>query len=292
MTGGSKKKRPDWLKISLPFDTSHHKMSDRVKDQIREVELKTVCEEASCPNRNRCWSSGTATFLILGERCTRNCRFCNIQPGKPNPPDPNEPNNTAIAVRALNLKHAVITSVTRDDLVDGGSGQYVKVIHAVKKMNPNTTIEVLIPDFKADQNLIDAVLDSGPDIVNHNVETVPSLYSLVCPQSSYKNSLSVLEYASSRGFLTKSGLLIGLGEKLEEVHELLKNLVNCGVQMVTIGQYLQPSSDNIPVSNYIEPLVFENLKNYALSLGFLSVESAPFVRSSYHAEKSLFHTKK
>ena len=252
---------------------------------LRDLQLHTVCEEATCPNRMECFSKRTATFMILGENCTRNCTFCDVHSGTVLPPDPEEPAHVAEAVRKLGLKHAVITSVTRDDLPDGGAFHFVKVIEAVRKISSGTTIEVLIPDFLGDADALQKVIDAGPEIINHNVETVPSLYPEVRPQADYKRSLELLGRVKQAdpSMITKSGIMLGLGETEVEVVRVLQDLRDVGCDFLTIGQYLSPSKEHHPVIEYVYPETFSRLEKEAYGLGFFAVASAPFVRSSYHA---------
>jgi lipoic acid synthetase len=276
-------RRPEWLKVKAP---GGEKFSN-VKALMRSKSLHTVCEEARCPNISECWNCGTATFMILGDTCSRNCGFCAITPGNPLPPDPDEPRHVAESVSNMKLRHVVITSVTRDDLSDGGAEHWAETIKAVKEMNPGVTVEILIPDFKGNAKLVKLVADAGPDIFNHNVETVPNLYSTVRPQANYKISLGVLEAAKSLGMMTKTGFMVGLGEELEQIKNLMKDLRAIDVDILTIGQYLQPTQKHLPVVRYVHPDEFAEYKKIALEMGFRFVESAPLVRSSYHAERSL-----
>lgn len=259
----------------------------RVKDAVHGARLNTVCEEASCPNLGHCWNQGTATFMIMGENCTRSCGFCDISTARPNLLDPREPEKTAQAVQQLGLQHVVITSVDRDDLKDCGSRHFAAVIRRVRELNPATTIEVLIPDFKGRVENLQRIWDEAPHILNHNVETVPSLFRTICPQSNYQVSLDVLRLSAAAGLLTKSGLILGLGEELDEARQTIRDLADNDCAMLTIGQYLQPSSEHAPLKAYVPLEIFEELKDFALSLGFRHVESGPLVRSSYHAGDSL-----
>ncbi len=278
---------PDWMKVRLPFAVGENDSGQRVRDAVNTSRLLTVCEEAACPNLGHCWSRGTATFLIMGDRCTRRCGFCNIKTAKPFELDPAEPERTARAVLEMRLSHAVITSVDRDDLSDGGSMHFARVIARVKEINPKTTVEVLIPDFKGKEQDLQNIWKARPDIINHNVETVPSLYRDICPQSSYEVSLKTLRLSSRRSFLTKSGIILGMGESIDEVKEVIHDLRQCGVQLLTIGQYLQPTEQHYPLKDYVSQDVFENLADFARASGFLYVESGPLVRSSYHAGEAL-----
>jgi lipoic acid synthetase len=274
-------KRPDWLKVKAPGGDKYAE----IHQMMRSKSLHTVCEEAHCPNIGECWGNGTATFLILGEICTRNCRFCAITTGKPMPPDKNEPQNVAESVKNMKVRHAVITSVNRDDLADGGSTLWAETIRRTREMNPNTTIEVLIPDFMGFKDQLQRVIDERPDILNHNIETVPRLYKTVRPKAKYQQSLDVLLESANQGLRTKSGLMVGVGETLEEVQEVLKDLYAHKVKIVTIGQYLQPTKQHLDVVRFVEPSEFLEYKKFGLKLGFEHVESGPLVRSSYHAEK-------
>jgi len=250
---------------------------------LREQQLHTVCEEARCPNMHECWSKGTATIMILGDSCTRNCHFCNISNSLPTTPDPDEPQRVAATVASLKLRHVVITSVTRDDLPDGGASAFAAVLKAIKASCPGVTTEVLIPDFQGESDSLKLVLDMEPDVLNHNVETVPSLYSQVRPQAIYSRSLQLLERAAGRGHFTKSGMMAGLGETEAEVKGVLDDLHAVGCRFVTIGQYLQPAHKNLPVARYVEPAEFERYADYARKIGFQQVQSGSLVRSSYQA---------
>ena len=275
-------KKPEWLKIRLTSGASFA----ATRQLLGRHSLHTVCRSAMCPNLQECWSRGTATFLLLGNVCTRNCRFCAIgKAASPPAADPCEPENIALAVQSMYLKHAVLTSVTRDDLRDGGAEHWVKTIRAIRSLTPLVTIECLIPDFKGNENALDLVMAEAPDVLNHNIETVPSLYTKVRPQASYTASLLLLQRAKQKhGLVTKSGLMVGMGETAEEVSLSLNDLAFHGCDMVTIGQYLQPSSEHLPVQRYITPEEFEQYRIIADAAGFRHVQSGPFVRSSYHAE--------
>jgi lipoic acid synthetase len=273
---------PAWLrKPETAFVALHE-----IKRELRRLELHTVCESARCPNIHECFRRGTATFMILGDRCTRGCGFCAVPKARhPAPPDPNEPAHVAQMARAMNLRHVVVTSVNRDDLPDGGAGHFAETIRAIRAALPAATIEVLTPDFLGDLDAVMTVLEARPDVFNHNVETVPRLYPRVRPQARYERSLAVLEFAARNGgTLVKSGLMVGLGERCEEVEEVLRDLRRCGVSIVTIGQYLQPTRRNLPVAEYVPPEHFEAYRETGLRLGFRAVFSGPFVRSSYMAE--------
>jgi len=275
-------KKPEWLKIKLTAGASYAS----TRQLLNRQSLNTVCRSALCPNLHECWSRGTATFLLLGNVCTRTCRFCAVgKAAKPPAPDPQEPENIALAIQSMQLKHAVLTSVTRDDLQDGGAEHWVETIRAIRSRNPQATIECLIPDFQGSESALDRVMAESPDILNHNIETVPSLYHNVRPQANYQASLQLLKRAKQQhGLSTKSGIMVGMGETLEEVTTSLNDLTRHGCDMVTIGQYLQPSPEHIPVERYVTPEEFEHLKVIAEAAGFRHVQSAPFVRSSYHAE--------
>jgi lipoic acid synthetase len=243
-----------------------------------------VCQSAACPNRNECWNAGTATFLLLGSVCTRGCRFCNIPAGDPPDADPDEPQRVADAVASMGLSYAVVTSVTRDDLPDGGAGIFADTIRAIRRRNPGCRVEVLIPDFQGSFDALGTVLAASPDVLNHNVETVPSLYPRVRPRADYGRSLQVLTRAAERGFLTKSGLMLGLGEELHEIRKVMTDLRDAGCDLLTLGQYLQPRKDLLPVTRYYHPDEFLTLEQEGREMGFRAVQAGPRVRSSYHAE--------
>ncbi|MBN1543520.1 lipoyl synthase [candidate division KSB1 bacterium] len=276
-----RQRRPPWLKIKLPSGRNFSLVRDLVKGQ----RLHTVCESAHCPNLGECWGRKTATFMILGDVCSRNCRFCAVVHGKPQPLDPQEPERVAEAVHELQLSYVVITSVTRDDLPDGGAGHFAETIRRINQACKNCRVEVLIPDFQGDEASLQTVLDAAPDVLNHNLETVPRLYPVVRPAADYHRSLELLHRAHIRGHITKSGLMLGLGEELIEIHETLRDLRKNGVDLLTLGQYLQPSRNHLPVTRFLAPEEFAELKSLALRLGFLGVESGPLVRSSYHADE-------
>ncbi len=265
----------------MPSLNTYHGVRSLIEDQ----KLHTVCESARCPNRGECWSRGTATLMILGNTCTRRCSFCNIDTGKPTEVDFGEPARAAAAVAQMGLKHAVITSVARDDLKDGGANIWAMTIRAVRRRNPATAIEVLIPDFRGNLDQLDIVLDAGPDILNHNMETVERLQKPILKTASKHITLKVLEHAKSRGFTTKSGLMLGLGEEREEIEAILQDLRKIEVDIMTIGQYLQPTANHAEVDRWVPPEEFEHWKDYGLSIGFKVVESGPLVRSSYHADE-------
>jgi len=278
-------RKPDWLKIKLK---DAEKLTE-VKKMLDRLALHTVCEEANCPNVIECFGRKTATFMILGRICTRNCTFCNVTKGQVETVDAEEPARVAEAVRELNLKHVVITSVTRDDLPDGGAGHFLQVIKKIKELNAQIIIEVLIPDFQGDYSALVKVMEDKPAVLNHNVETVPRLYPAVRPQAQYARSLELLQRAKEidKEIYTKSGIMLGLGEKKEEVIEVMKDLRTVGCDLLTIGQYLAPSPKHHPVVEYIEPIVFEKYKEIGEALGFKYVASGPLVRSSYHADEFL-----
>jgi len=273
--------RPSWLKVKLPLGT---KYAD-VKAIVGAHNLNTVCEDARCPNLGECWNRGTATFMILGEICTRSCGFCAVKTGRPGFLDADEPRRVADAARKMNLRHVVVTSVNRDELEDGGAGIFADTITRLREAIPGVTIEVLIPDFKGEPSALRKLVEVQPDILNHNIETVPRLYSTVRPQAGYSRSLDVLRYYKDQGLTTKSGLMLGIGEKKDEIGVALKDLAAAGVDIVTLGQYLQPTRHHLPVDRWVTPEEFEYWKSFGLRLGFRHVESAPLVRSSYHAEK-------
>ncbi|MEE9218798.1 MAG: lipoyl synthase [Acidobacteriota bacterium] len=273
--------RPAWLRVRLPQGETYL----RLRRLVRRERLHTVCESASCPNIGECWSRGTATFMLLGNTCTRSCGFCDVRTGRPSPPDPHEPERVARAVRSLGLRYAVITSVNRDELEDGGAGHWAETVRWVRRLNPECAVEVLIPDFQGAFEALDRVLDAAPDVLSHNVETVPRLYRRVRPQADYGQSLAVLAHAAGRGFIAKSGLMLGLGERARELRTVLNDLHQHGCSVVTIGQYLRPSAAHLPVERYATPEEFESWRQEALELGLRHVESGPLVRSSYHADR-------
>ena len=276
-----KPKKPSWLKVKLPTGESYKK----VRNLVSEHKLHTICESGNCPNMGECWGAGTATFMILGNICTRSCGFCNVTTGRPLAVDKLEPLKVANSIYLMKIKHAVITSVDRDDLDDGGASIWVDTINAIRKKNPKTTMETLIPDFKGNLNDVFQIVKAAPEVVSHNMETVRRLTKKVRIQARYDRSLQVLKYLYESGIKTKSGIMVGLGENDKEVIETMQDLRNVGVSIMTIGQYLQPSKKHLPVVNFISPEKFEEFKDIGLSLGFRHVESSPLVRSSYHAEK-------
>src|SRR5688500_8619183 len=280
-------KKPDWLKIKLGDPTNQNK----VPNLIEGLNLHTVCQEAKCPNIFECWTDKTATFMLGGDTCTRHCGFCAVNKGKPMELDPLEPTHVAEAVKHLDLKHAVITSVNRDDLPDGGSMHWAETIRRVRETNPDCKVEVLIPDFNGDEAALNTVLDAQPDVLNHNTETIARLYRRVRPDAVYQQSLTLLQRAAARrdrearGMLTKSGIMVGLGETFEEVVELMKDLRSVSCDIMTIGQYLQPHARRLPVERYVTPAEFAQWRDIGMELGFHHVESSPLTRSSYHARE-------
>jgi lipoyl synthase len=275
--------RPDWLKVRIRANETF----DSVNRMINDLSLHTVCQEARCPNIFECWSEGTATFMILGDICTRHCGFCAVGKGKPLALDPDEPRHVGEAVRRLGVKHAVVTSVNRDELPDGGALHFAQTISWIRRLNPATRIEVLIPDFCGNEDALNAVLAAKPDVLNHNTETVPRLYKRVRPDAKYDQSLELLRRAHARKseqpMLTKSGLMAGLGESIHELLETFRDIAAAGCDILTVGQYLAPTPKHIPIEKYYSPDDFDYLKSEALAMGFRYVESGPLVRSSYHA---------
>ncbi len=276
-----KSRKPEWLRAKLPSGKAYA----AVRKVVDDNQLHTVCQSAQCPNMGECWSRGTATVMILGNICTRSCNFCAIQTGRPTELDLGEPARVAEAVAKMNLRHCVITSVTRDELADGGAAVWAATIRAIRNRNPGTAIEVLTPDFKGNLDLIDIVLEAGPDIFNHNVETVERLQKPVRVQAQYHRSLKVLRHAAEQGHVTKSGIMLGLGETEPEIARTLRDMQSAGIKIVTLGQYLQPSSKHLPVDRWVTPEEFDEWKRFGLDIGFEFIESGPMVRSSYHAEE-------
>jgi lipoic acid synthetase len=272
--------RPPWLIVKAPSGANY----EEIRNLVESARLHTVCQSANCPNIGECWGARTATFMILGDICTRNCRFCAVQHGSPLEVDNEEPRRVAQAVAYLQLRHAVITSVTRDDLADGGASVFAETIKLIHETVPNCTVEVLVPDFQGNWSALDSVLDDKPEVLNHNVETVPRLYPQIRPEAIYERSLELLERAKSRT-LTKSGLMVGLGETWQELLETMRDLRSVGCEVLTIGQYLAPSKDHAPISRYYTPEEFQELKQLGTEMGFSHVESGPLVRSSYRAAK-------
>jgi lipoic acid synthetase len=276
-----KRQKPDWLKIKVPSGKEYL----GVKQIVNKHKLHTICTSGNCPNMCDCWERGTATLMILGDICTRSCKFCNVKTGRPGPADHGEPDRVAESVKLMGLKHCVLTSVDRDDLDDGGAGIWAATIRTVKAKNPSTTIEALIPDFQGRKELVQQVIDSGPEVISHNLETVRRLTPEVRSVASYDRSLEVIRMIASSGVRAKSGLMTGLGESREEILETMDDLIRAGCEVLTIGQYLQPSREHLPVQNFTSPEEFESLRVEGLKKGFIHVESQPLVRSSYKAEK-------
>ena len=280
-------RKPEWLKIKLETGENYPK----VKKIVELNKLHTICSSGKCPNIGQCWSIGTATFMISGDICTRSCKFCATKTGVPMPLDENEPQKIANSVNLMKLKHCVITSVDRDDLEDKSANHWAKTIEETRKLNPNTTIEVLTPDFDGDENLLKIVFDAKPDVFGHNMETVKRLSNQTRSRAKYDVSLKVLELATKYGLIAKTGIMVGLGETEEEVVELMKDVRKVGVRLLTIGQYLQPTHKHIPVIEYVTPEQFAKYRERGMSLGFDNVESGPLVRSSYMAEKTFIDAK-
>jgi lipoic acid synthetase len=274
--------KPEWLKVRAPGSENYL----RLKGLMRSLDLHTVCEEANCPNIGECWHHGTATLMILGDTCTRSCGYCNVTHGTPKPPDPAEPVKVATAIQAMGLAHVVVTSVDRDDLADFGASHFANTIRETRERSPSCRIEVLIPDFQGNEAALRVVLDARPDILNHNIETVPRLYRAARPGGRYARALELLDRARTYApqVPTKSGLMVGLGEEWHEVVQTLHDLRDAGCRIVTIGQYLRPSAANLPMARYYAPSEFAELRHLGLEMGFGHVESGPLVRSSYHAE--------
>ena len=280
---GTRLKKPKWLRVKLPTGENYKK----VRNLVSEHNLHTICESGSCPNMGECWGAGTATFMILGNTCTRSCGFCGVATGKPGEVDPFEPAKVAQSVKLMEVKHAVITSVDRDDLKDGGADTWVKTVEMIRKKSPGTTLETLVPDFAGIWDNLDKVINVAPEIVSHNLETVRRLTKEVRIQAKYDRSLEVLRRLKEGGMKTKSGVMLGLGETKEEVLETMDDLVSVGVQILTLGQYLQPTKEHLEVQEFVTPEQFEEYKKIGLEKGFKYVESGALVRSSYHAEKHL-----
>tara|TARA_B100001758_G_C18417002_1_gene621081 strand:- start:6437 stop:7285 length:849 start_codon:yes stop_codon:yes gene_type:complete len=278
-----KNKKPRWLKVKLPTGQAYK----NIRGITKSYNLHTICESGNCPNMGECWGAGTATFMILGNICTRSCGFCNVMTGRPLAVDVNEPKKVAKSVRIMKVKHAVITSVDRDDLKDGGASIWAETINEIRKENPATTMETLIPDFKGKKEDIQKIIDAAPEVVSHNMETVKRLTKKVRIQAKYDRSIQTLKYLTEAGMKAKSGIMLGLGETEDEVIETMHDLKDIGVQIITIGQYLQPSKKHLPVLEYVTPEQFQKYKDLGSSLGFKHVESGPLVRSSYHAERHI-----
>lgn len=281
-------RKPEWLKISIGANERYTETKRIVDSHC----LHTICSSGRCPNMGECWGKGTATFMIGGDICTRCCKFCNTQTGRPLPLDPNEPTHVAESIALMKLSHVVITSVDRDDLPDLGAAHWVRTIQEIKRLNPETTVEVLIPDFQGRKELVAQVIEARPEIISHNMETVKRISPLVRSAARYETSLEVIRQVAASGTTTKSGIMVGLGETPEEVEELMDDLRQAGCQILTIGQYLQPSHKHYPVAEYVTPTQFVSYKEQGLAKGFDQVESAPLVRSSYHAERQIRFYKK
>ena len=279
------KRKPEWLRVKLPVGEDYA----MVRKIVDTHKLHTICESGSCPNMGECWGAGTATFMILGNICTRSCGFCAVATGRPLAVDTEEPRRLAESVKLMGVKHCVITSVDRDDLPDGGSFIWVETIRAVRELNPKTTMETLIPDFQGKWENLQRLIDAAPEIISHNLETVRRLTKQVRVQAKYERSLEVLKRISDAGIRTKSGIMLGLGETSEEVIESMQELKEAGVHILTLGQYLQPTLKHLPVENFIHPDVFQEYKKIGMEMGFRYVESGALVRSSYHAEKHIFN---
>ena len=277
-------KRPDWLKVRLPIGENYR----HVRSVVDDYKLHTICQSGNCPNMGECWGAGTATFMILGNVCTRSCSFCAVKTGRPNEYDTDEPRRVAEAIWLMKVKHAVITSVNRDELKDRGAEIWYETVRAVKQRSPDTTIETLIPDTKANWEALERMISAGQEVVSHNMETVPRLYRLVRPQAKYERSLEQIQRIKNYGKRTKTGIMVGLGETKAEVFQTMDDLVAHGCDIMTIGQYLQPTKMHLAVAEYVHPDVFAEYKAVGLQKGLLYVESGPLVRSSYHAEKHVF----
>ena len=276
-----RRRLPEWFRVPAPGSEGYRAL----KNLMRGLNLHTVCESARCPNIGECWNSGTATFMILGDVCTRSCGFCAVKTGRPESLDTEEPERVAEAVQTMGLRHAVVTSVNRDELPDGGARIFAETIYAIRRLCKHTKVEVLIPDFQGNWRALRVVIDAAPDILNHNVETVPRLYKTMRPQAKYDRSLALLKRAKAmgRGMPTKSGIMVGAGETSDEVRQTIRDIADCKTDILTIGQYLQPSAQHVPVARFYHPDEFLDLKQFALTLGFRHIESGPLVRSSYHA---------
>lgn len=279
------RRRPPWIRVRAPVGETY----ENIRNLMRSKDLHTVCEEAMCPNIGECWGSGTATFLMMGDTCTRSCGFCDIKTGRPKPLDWAEPNRIAQSVRAMNLRHVVITSVNRDDRPDGGAPIFAMVIRRIRQLQPGCSIEVLIPDFKGSETALKIVMDAQPEILNHNVETVKRLFKAVQPQDNYEWAIATLRNAKAMDslVLTKSGIMVGLGETFDEIIETMQDLADINVDILTIGQYLQPGKKHLPIERYYTPEEFDKLREIGLEMGFKWVESGPLVRSSYHADRQV-----
>ena len=279
----AKPRKPEWLKVKIPIGENYKK----VRNLVDTHKLHTICESGNCPNMGECWGYGTATFMILGNVCTRSCSFCAVSTGRPTSLDNDEPRRVAEAIKLMQVKHAVITSVNRDELADKGARIWHETVVAVKELSPSTTIETLIPDTKSDWHALETMISAGQEVVSHNMETVKRMYRKVRPQAKYERSLEQIQRTKDYGKRTKSGIMLGLGETEEEVYEILTDLKNFGCDVVTLGQYLQPTKMHIEVAEFIHPTIFAKYKDYGLSIGIPYVESGPMVRSSYHAERHI-----
>ena len=277
-------KRPDWLKVRLPMGENYR----NVRSIVDEYQLHTICQSGNCPNMGECWGAGTATFMILGNVCTRSCSFCAVKTGRPTEYDTDEPRRVAEAIWLMKVKHAVITSVNRDELKDRGAEIWHQTVRAVKELSPDTTIETLIPDTKANWEALERMISAGQEVVSHNIETVPSLYRKVRPQARYERSLEQIKRTQAYGKRTKTGIMVGLGERPEEVFQVMDDLVAHGCDILTIGQYLQPTKMHLEVAEFIHPDLFAKYREVGLAKGLRYVESGPLVRSSYHAERHVF----
>ncbi len=280
----TKPKKPNWLKVKLPTGENY----TNVRGIVSEHKLHTICQSGNCPNMGECWGAGTATFMILGNICTRSCGFCSVATGKPEAVDPFEPLRVAKSVKLMNIKHCVVTCVDRDDLQDCGAEIWVQTIRKIRELNPNTTMETLIGDFQGRWENLELVLNEKPEVLSHNLETVRRLTKQVRVQAKYDRSLEVLKHANEKGLRVKSGIMLGLGETKEEVLDSMNDLLNAGVHILTLGQYLQPTKEHLPVVEFIHPDIFAEYKEKGMQMGFRYIESGPLVRSSYHAEKHLF----
>lgn len=278
------KRKPDWLKIKLPEGQDYA----RINKIVQQNNLHTICSSGNCPNMGDCWGRGTATFMILGNICTRSCKFCNVPTGKPLPVDTDEPVKLARSIKLMNLKHAVVTSVDRDDLEDGGANIWAESIRKIKELNPGTTLETLIPDFDGNEKLLDIVISAKPEVISHNLETTRRLTPLVRTKAKYNTGLKVLKHIADSGIIAKTGIMLGLGETRQEILKTMDDALAAGCKVFTIGQYLQPSRKHLTVEEYVKPKVFEEYKQIGLEKGFQAVESSPLVRSSYRAEKHIF----
>jgi lipoic acid synthetase len=277
------KRLPKWMKMEMPKGETYSRMKNRVNQQ----KLHTICTSGKCPNIGECWNRGTATFMILGEICTRSCKFCRVKTGKPHPVDPEEPERLADTIRIMNVRHAVITSVDRDDLNDAGAAIWSEAIRKIREKNPGITIEALIPDFDGNEVLLDQVINTLPEVISHNLETVERLTPKIRTKARYRRSLKVINHIARSGITAKSGIMVGLGESEKEIFQTMDDLIENGCKVFTIGQYLQPTQNHLPVDRFIEPQKFEEYKKIGLEKGFRFVESSPLVRSSYHADKHI-----